>query len=130
MHEKELQEPPEPEHTSEHVKSQNFLGACPQTPLTQSILWGSTFCICPAPPIFSAALCVPVELCYCPHCFTLLLLTFRFLPFVCFNFNNFNRTVQAKQNVPNFSVGVLIGSCVTTLIEAAHTPPSLTRVRL
>ena len=36
MHEKEPHEPPE--HTSEHVKSQNFLGACPWTPVTQSIL--------------------------------------------------------------------------------------------
>ena len=41
MHDEEPQEPPE--HTSEHVKSQNFLGACPQTPLVQSILRGSTF---------------------------------------------------------------------------------------
>ena len=48
MHEKEPQEPPE--HTSQHVKSQNFLGVCPQTPLTQAILWGPTFCICPGPP--------------------------------------------------------------------------------
>ena len=39
-----------PEHTSEHVKSQNFLGACHQTPLTQSILRAPTFCICPGPP--------------------------------------------------------------------------------
>ena len=30
MHEKESQEPPE--HTLQHVKFQNFLGACPQTP--------------------------------------------------------------------------------------------------
>ena len=48
MHAKEPQEPPE--HTSEHVKSQTFLGACPQTPLTQFILLGPTFCICPGPP--------------------------------------------------------------------------------
>ena len=54
-HKKKTQEPPE--HTSEHVKSQNFLGECPQTPLTQSILWGPTSCICPGPtPILSAAL--------------------------------------------------------------------------
>ena len=33
MREKEPQKPPE--HTLEHVKSQNFLGACLQTPLTQ-----------------------------------------------------------------------------------------------
>ena len=45
MHEKEHQEPPE--HTSEHVKSQNFLGACPQRPLTQSILWGLNFLYLP-----------------------------------------------------------------------------------
>ena len=32
MLEKEPQK--SPEHTSEHVKSQNFLGVCPQTPLT------------------------------------------------------------------------------------------------
>ena len=30
MHENEPKEPPE--HTSEHVKSQNFLGACPPDP--------------------------------------------------------------------------------------------------
>ena len=50
MHEKEPQEPPE--YTSEHVKSQNFLGPCPQTPppLTQSILQGPTFWVCPGPP--------------------------------------------------------------------------------
>ena len=34
MHEKE---PPPPQNTSEHVKSQHFLGSCPQTPFTQSI---------------------------------------------------------------------------------------------
>ena len=45
MHKKEPQKPPE--HTSEHVKSQNFLGACPQPPLTQSM--GPAFCICPGP---------------------------------------------------------------------------------
>ena len=44
MHDKEPQEPPE--HTSEHVKSQNFLGRA----LTQSMLCGPTLCICPAPP--------------------------------------------------------------------------------
>ena len=53
MHKKEPQEPPE--HTSEDVKLQNFLEACPQTPLTQSVLWGPTFCIYPAPP--------PIPLC-------------------------------------------------------------------
>ena len=37
MHEKS------PEHSSEHVKSQNFLRVFPQTPLTQSISWGPTF---------------------------------------------------------------------------------------
>ena len=42
------------EHTSEHVKSQNFLGACPQTPLTQD---GFHFLYLPwAPTILSAAL--------------------------------------------------------------------------
>ena len=59
MHDEEPQEPPE--HTSEHVKSQNFLGACPQTPLVQSILRGSTFFFyyLPwAPPILSAAMLV------------------------------------------------------------------------
>ena len=35
--------------------------------------------------------------------------------------------VQAKQNVPNFSVGVLIELRVTTLIEAARTLPSFTQ---
>ena len=49
MHKKEPQEPPE--HTSEDVKLQNFLEACPQTPLTQSVLWDPTFCIYPAPPV-------------------------------------------------------------------------------
>ena len=41
MHKKEPQKPPE--HASEHVKLQNFLGACPQTPLAQSILWAPLF---------------------------------------------------------------------------------------
>ena len=41
MHKKEPQKPPE--HASEHVKPQNFLGACPQTPLAQSILWAPLF---------------------------------------------------------------------------------------
>ena len=41
MHEKDPHEPPE--HTSEHVKSQNFLGAFPKTPVTQSILWTLLF---------------------------------------------------------------------------------------
>ena len=54
MYEKEPQKPPE--HTSEHIKSQNFLGACPQTPLTQSILWGPFLYLPWAPPILSAAL--------------------------------------------------------------------------
>ena len=49
MHEKEPQE--SPEHTSEVVKSQNCLRACPQTHLTQSILRGPTFLHLPwAPP--------------------------------------------------------------------------------
>ena len=37
----EPQEPPE--RTSERVKSEIFLGACSQTPLTQSILWAPLF---------------------------------------------------------------------------------------
>ena len=41
MHKKESQKPPE--YTSEHVKSQNFLGAYPQTPLTQSTAWAPLF---------------------------------------------------------------------------------------
>ena len=54
MHEKEPQEPPE--HTSEHVKSQNFLGACPQTPRINPFC-GAHFLHLPwAPPILSAAL--------------------------------------------------------------------------
>ena len=32
-----------PKHTSEHVKAQNFLGACPQTPFPHSILWALHF---------------------------------------------------------------------------------------
>ena len=43
---KEPQEPPE--HTPEHVKPQNFLGACPQTP-SHNLYYGPTFCICPGP---------------------------------------------------------------------------------
>jgi len=35
------QEPPE--HTSEHVKPQNFLGACPQIPFQQSVFRGPIF---------------------------------------------------------------------------------------
>ena len=55
MHERELQEPPG--HTSEHVKTQNFLGAFPQTPLIQSIFVGPHFLyLLWAPPILSAAL--------------------------------------------------------------------------
>jgi len=41
MREKEPQKPPE--HTSEHVKSQNFSGASSQTPLAQSIVWAPLF---------------------------------------------------------------------------------------
>ena len=41
MHKKEPQKPPE--HTSECVKYQNCLGACPRTPLTQSLLWAPLF---------------------------------------------------------------------------------------
>ena len=38
-----------PEHTSEHVKSRNFLGACTQTPLKQSIVWAPLFVFAPGP---------------------------------------------------------------------------------
>ena len=48
LHEKEPLKPPE--HTSEHVKSQNFLGACTQTPLKQSMY------LCWVPTILLAAL--------------------------------------------------------------------------
>ena len=41
MHKKEPQKLPE--HTSEHVKYQNFLEPCPQTLLTQPILWAPRF---------------------------------------------------------------------------------------
>ena len=41
MHKKEPKKPPE--YASEHVKLKNFLGACPQTPLAQSILWAPLF---------------------------------------------------------------------------------------
>ena len=61
MHEKEPQE--SPEHISEVVKSQHCLRACPQTPLTQSILWEPTFLHlpwAPPPPNFSAALATPM----------------------------------------------------------------------
>ena len=55
MHEKESQEPPE--LTSEHVKSQNFLGACPQTPSYNSYCRAPLFCTCPGlPQILSVAL--------------------------------------------------------------------------
>ena len=55
--EKEPQEPPE--HTSEHAKSQNFLGACPQTPH----FMGPHFSYLPwAPQILSAALCAGNEI--------------------------------------------------------------------
>ena len=61
MHEKEPQETPE--HTSEVVKCQNCLKACPQTPLTQSILSGPTLPWAPPPPPppnFSAGLATPM----------------------------------------------------------------------
>ena len=32
-----------PEHTSEHVKSQNFQGRAPRPPLTQCLLWAPLF---------------------------------------------------------------------------------------
>ena len=51
---KEPQKPPE--HTSEDVKPQNFLGACPQTP-SHNLYYGLRFLYLPwAPPILSAAL--------------------------------------------------------------------------
>ena len=43
-----------PKHNSGHVKSQNFLGPCPQTPFTQSIMEGPHFLYLPwMPPILS-----------------------------------------------------------------------------
>ena len=48
MSEKEPQKPPE--HTSEQVKSQNFLGACAPDPPHTIYKRGPTFCICPGPP--------------------------------------------------------------------------------
>ena len=47
MSEKEPQKPPE--HTSEQVKSQNFLGACAPDPPHTIYKRGPTFCICPGP---------------------------------------------------------------------------------
>ena len=62
LHEKKPQKPPE--HTSEHVKSQNFLGACPQTPLKQSIAYRPHFLYLPwAPTIVLAALNAKVLQC-------------------------------------------------------------------
>ena len=54
---------------------------------------------------------------------------FHIVCVVCFGLYRSSRTVQAKQNVPTFSAGVSIESRVTTLIEAARTPPSFTRRR-
>ena len=45
MHKKEPQKLPE--HITEHVKSQNFLGACSETSLTQSILFTPVFALGP-----------------------------------------------------------------------------------
>ena len=56
MHKKEHQKPPE--HTSEHVKPQNFLGACPKTTLAQFILWPPLLYLPWAPFILSTALCM------------------------------------------------------------------------
>ena len=39
-------------------KISKFRGACPQTPLTQSILWDPTFCICPGPSQCSRQPCI------------------------------------------------------------------------
>ena len=50
-HEKEPQEPPE--HTSEHVKSQNFLGVCPQTPPHIIHFVGPHFLYSPPSPLSS-----------------------------------------------------------------------------
>ena len=55
MHQKEPQKPSQ--HTSEHVKSQNFLGECPQTPPHTIHFVGPHFLYLPwAPPILSVAL--------------------------------------------------------------------------
>ena len=48
MHKKEPQEPPE--HTSDHVKSQNFLGACPQTPSHNPFCGAPIFVFAVGPP--------------------------------------------------------------------------------
>ena len=52
MPKKEPQKPPgnTSELNSEHVKSQNFLGAWPQTPLAQSKLWAPLFVLALGPP--------------------------------------------------------------------------------
>ena len=50
MHEKE------PQDSFRACKISNFLGACPQTPFTQSILQGPTFVFALGPPILWAAL--------------------------------------------------------------------------
>ena len=48
MHKKEPQKPPE--HTSDHVKSPNFLSACPQTP-SQNLYYGPCFLYLPWAPL-------------------------------------------------------------------------------
>ena len=58
MHKKEPQKPQE--HTPEHVKSQNFLGTCPQNPLAIYIT-GLTFCTWPGPLQSSRQPCLPPE---------------------------------------------------------------------
>ena len=64
--------PGAPRTHSRTLRSQNFLGACPRTPCTESILWGPTFCICPGPPQSSwrpcaqlthGTLCLPQQQC-------------------------------------------------------------------
>ena len=55
MRKKEPEKPTE--HTSWHVKSQNFLGACPQTPPDTHTQYGPHFCICPGPPQSSQQSC-------------------------------------------------------------------------
>ena len=47
MDDKEPHEPPE--HTSEHVKSQNFPGHAPRPP-SYNLVYSPTFCICPGSP--------------------------------------------------------------------------------
>ena len=62
MHKKEPQEPPE--HTSEHLKSQNFLGACPRPPSHNPFCGAPLFVLALGPPNpLSGPVCVCVCLC-------------------------------------------------------------------